>query len=107
MKKQKSYFSFGPKTSLKLIKKHGSLEKLPQDIKAKLPDTIDQIRDLYLNPDVTPNYNVEQGELQEDALDEFLCGEKNFSTKRVQTLINRMRNKAAQKSLKDYFGGML
>ena len=95
----------GPKTSLKLIKKHGSLEKLPQDIKAKLPDTIDQIRDLYLHPEVTAKYSVEQGELQEDALDEFLCVERNFSTKRVQTLINRMRNKAAQKSLKDYFGG--
>ncbi|MCW4012683.1 MAG: flap structure-specific endonuclease, partial [Candidatus Bathyarchaeota archaeon] len=97
----------GPKTSLKLIKKHGSLENLPVDIKAKLPDTIDQIRDLYLHPEVTDKYTVEQGELMEDALDDFLCGERNFSTKRVQTLINRMRTKAAQKSLKDYFGGML
>lgn len=95
----------GPKTSLKLIKKHGSLENLPADIKEKLPDTIDQIRDLYLHPEVIDQYSVERGELQEDALDDFLCGERNFSTKRVQTLINRMRAKAAQKSLKDYFGG--
>jgi len=95
----------GPKTALKLVKKHGSLERLPDDIKKKLPDTVDQIRDLYLHPEVTDEYNIERGELQEEALDDFLCGEKNFSTRRVQTLINRMRNRAAQKSLKDYFGG--
>lgn len=95
----------GPKTALKLVKKHGSLERLPDDIKKKLPDTVDQIRELYLHPEVTDEYSLVRGELQEDALDDFLCGEKNFSTRRVQTLINRMRNRAAQKSLKDYFGG--
>ena len=95
----------GPKTALKLVKKHGSLERLPDDVKKKLPDTVDQIRELYLHPEVTDEYSIERGELQEDALDDFLCGEKNFSTRRVQTLINRMRARAAQKSLKDYFGG--
>ena len=95
----------GPKTALKLVKKHGSLENLPSEIRVKLPDTIDQIRAIYLHPEVTDDYSVERGELQEDALDDFLCGEKNFSTRRVQTLINRMRTRAAQKSLKDYFGG--
>ena len=95
----------GPKTALKLIKEHGRLENLPEEIKVKLPETIDQIRDLYIYPEVTSQYIIQRGELQEDALDDFLCGEKNFSTRRVQTLINRMRNKKAQKSLKDYFGG--
>jgi flap endonuclease-1 len=97
----------GPKTSLKLIKKHGSLENLPREIKDKLPDSIDSIRELYLYPEVTEEYSIKRGELQEEALDDFLCGEKNFSTRRVQTLINRMRIKAAQKSLTDYFGGTL
>jgi flap endonuclease-1 len=95
----------GPKTALKLIKKHGKLEELPAEIREKLPDTIDLIRDLYMNPEVTEEYTVEQGVLKEEALDAFLCGEKNFSTRRVQTLINRMRSRAAQRSLTDYFGG--
>lgn len=95
----------GPKTALKLLKKYGSLENLPTDIRDKLPDTVDKIRDLYMNPEVTDSYHIEQGELQEDALDDFLCGDRGFSTRRVQTLINRMRAKAAQRSLKEYFGG--
>lgn len=95
----------GPKTALKLIKRHGSLEGLPEDVRKKLPKTVDQIREIYMEPEVTDEYSVARGELQEDALDDFLCGERNFSTRRVQTLINRMRSKAAQKSLKDYFGG--
>jgi flap endonuclease-1 len=95
----------GPKTALKLIKKHGKLEELPAEIREKLPDTIDLIRDIYMNPEVTDYYNVKHGELQEEALDAFLCGEKNFSTRRVQTLINRMRRRAAQRTLIDYFGG--
>jgi flap endonuclease-1 len=94
----------GPKTALKLVKEHGRIEDMPPDIREKMPDTIDAIRDLYLNPDVTDNYSVQRGELLEQELDDFLVGEKNFSTKRVQVLINRMRNSAAQKSLKDYFG---
>ncbi|MBT4320092.1 flap endonuclease-1 [Candidatus Bathyarchaeota archaeon] len=94
----------GPKTALKLVRKHGRIEDMPQDIREKLPDTVDRIRDLYLNPDVTDDYSVEPGVLQEDDLDAFLVGERNFSTKRVQTIINRMKNRAAQKSLKEFFG---
>jgi flap endonuclease-1 len=95
----------GPKTALKLVRKHGRIEEMPSDIREKLPDTVDLIRDLYLNPDVTDDYSVEQGVLQEEALDAFLVGERNFSTKRVKTLVNRMRSSAAQKSLNEFFGG--
>lgn len=95
----------GPKTALKLVREHGRIEEMPSDIRGKLPDTVDLIRDLYLNPDVTDDYSVQQGVLREEALDAFLVGERNFSTKRVQTLINRMRSSAAQKSLNEFFGG--
>jgi flap endonuclease-1 len=97
----------GPKTALKLIKKHGEIEEIPSEIREKLPEKIDLIRDLYLNPIVTDEYSVTPGLLQEEALDAFLCIEKNFSTRRVQTLINRMRKKETQKSLRDYFGAKI
>lgn len=95
----------GPKTALKLVREHGRIEDMPLGIRENLPDTVDRIRDLYLNPDVTDDYTVQQGVLREEELDAFLVGERNFSTKRVQTLINRMRSSAAQKSLNEFFGG--
>lgn len=95
----------GPKTALKLVREHGRIEDMPPGIREKLPDTVNRIRDLYLNPDVTDDYSVQQGVLQEEELDAFLVSERNFSTKRVQTLINRMRSSAAQKSLNEFFGG--
>jgi flap endonuclease-1 len=96
----------GPKTALKLIKKHCKIENLPIEIQKKLPEKFDLIRDLYLKPKVTDEYSVTSGLLMEEALYDFLCREKNFSTKRIQILINRMRKKETQKSLKDYFGAM-
>jgi flap endonuclease-1 len=95
----------GPKTALKLVREHGRIEDMPPGIREKLPDTVNRIRDLYLNPDVTDDYSVQQGVLQEEELDAFLVSERNFSTKRVQTLINRMRSSVAQKSLNEFFGG--
>ena len=95
----------GSKTALKLVREHGRIEDMPSDIREKLPDTVDRIRELYLYPDVTDEYSVQQGILREEELDAFLVGEKNFSVKRVQTLINRMRSRAAQKSLNEFFGG--
>lgn len=96
----------GPKTALKLVREHGRIEDMPPGIRERLPDTVDRIRGLYLNPDVTDDYTVQRGVLQEEELDAFLVGERNFSTKRVQTLINRMRSSGAQKSLNEFFGGI-
>lgn len=94
----------GPKTALKLVREHGRIEDMPADIREKMPDTIDGIRDLYLNPEVTDEYAVEKCEFREDELYSFLVDGKNFSPRRVQTLINRMRSSAAQKSLTQFFG---
>ena len=95
----------GPKTALKLMRKHGSIEDLPPDIHERVPDTYPSIRDLYLNPPVVEDYNVEQGELREDELVSFLCNERAFSRDRVETVIKRMKQANMQKSLSDFFGG--
>ncbi len=95
----------GPKTALKLIRKHGRLEELPPEIREQLTPDIDAIRDLYLHPPVTDDYILEENPLQEDGLVKFLCGEHDFSRERVETVIQRMRKARGQKSLRDWFGG--
>ncbi len=81
----------GPKTALKLIREHGKLENLPENLKLKLPAQYEEIRKIFLKPKVSDDYSVEWGNLRENELYEFLCREKGFSKKRVETVIQRMK----------------
>jgi flap endonuclease-1 len=92
----------GPKTGLRLVKKHGKLEELPEAVSAKLPENYDEIRQIYLEPDVTDDYTVEWGALHGDELYGFLCGEKGFSKERVEMVVRRMRRFQGQRTLGDW-----
>lgn len=96
----------GPKTSLKLIRERGSLENLPEDIKAKLPVNYKDIRRIFLYPRVIKNYALCYGELKEKELYHFLCEQRDFSKKRVETIIKRMKkfySKRKQMDLEKWF----
>jgi len=95
----------GPKTALKLIKKHGRLEELPSEVREQLTPDIDAIRDLYNHPPATDNYTLDEKPLQEEELVRFLCDEHSFSRERVDTVIARMKKTRGQRSLRDWFGG--
>ncbi len=81
----------GPKTALKLIKKHATLEKLPSEYREQLPKETQEIRNLFLNPTITDDYDLKFKGLDEDGLKQFLCVERGFSTDRVDLAIRRMR----------------
>jgi flap endonuclease-1 len=81
----------GPKTALRLMREHGKLENLPENFKSKLPDQYEEIRNIFLKPNVSDDYRVEWGNLREDELYEFLCGQRGFSKQRVETVIQRMK----------------
>jgi len=95
----------GPKTALKLLRKHGRLEDLPAEIRDQLTPDIGAIRELYLNPPATDNYTLDEKPVQEEELIRFLCDERSFSRERVETMITRMRKARGQRSLRDWFGG--
>ncbi|MCX6648069.1 MAG: flap endonuclease-1 [Candidatus Bathyarchaeota archaeon] len=96
----------GPKTALKLIRKHGRLEDLPPEVRDQLTPDTDAIRDLYQHPPATDNYTLDEKPVQEEELVRFLCDERSFSRERVDTVITRMRNARGQRSLSDWFGGV-
>lgn len=81
----------GPKKALKLIKTYGQLENLPNEISSKLSAKHDKIRKIFMEPKVTQNIRLEYGELQEEELYRFLCQERDFSRKRVETAVRRMK----------------
>ncbi|MCK4952327.1 flap endonuclease-1 [Candidatus Bathyarchaeota archaeon] len=81
----------GPKTALKLIKKHGNLEKVvPQLKEVEFPVNPQKIRDIFLNPEITTNYKIEWREPDIQGVVDFLCGQRDFSVSRVQKTINKM-----------------
>jgi flap endonuclease-1 len=81
----------GPKTALKLIKAHGTLDNLPDDYKEKLAEDIAALRKLFLQPLVTNQYQTQFRKLDPEALREFLCEERSFSADRVDLAIRRMQ----------------
>jgi flap endonuclease-1 len=81
----------GPKTALKLIKKHGTLESLPSEYRQQLPPETRDIRNLFLNPPVTDDFDLNLKGLNEDGLRQFLCADRGFSPDRVDLAVKRMR----------------
>jgi flap endonuclease-1 len=97
----------GPKTALDLIRKHGSVEGLPADIRSKLENqNYEAVRTTYMQPEVTADYAINYGEIDEDGLFEFLCGQRDFSRSRVETVMHRMkafRRRKGQVELREWF----
>jgi flap endonuclease-1 len=81
----------GPKTALKLIKRHGSLEALPDDLRDKVPHDLETLRNIFLQPEVTSQYSTSQGPVDENGLLTFLCSERGFSQERVKVALERLK----------------
>jgi flap endonuclease-1 len=89
----------GPKKAMSLIQKYGSIEGLPEETRTKMEEQdYRQVERVFLHPDVTEDYSVEYGVLDEDGLLSFLSGERDFSRDRVETVIRRMKAFCAKKN---------
>jgi flap endonuclease-1 len=78
----------GPKKALKLVQEFGSIEAMPDDIRQAAGD-VDDVRRIYLSPDVSDDYDITFGEPDFGAVVEFLCGEREFSKERVTAALER------------------
>jgi flap endonuclease-1 len=79
----------GPKTALKLIKEHGDLES----VLAAQDETIEnysEIREFFLHPDVTDDYNIKMSKPKVEEVLSFLCGERDFDSERVEKTAHRL-----------------
>ena len=85
----------GPKKALKIVKAYGCLEKaieaLPELKELRdLPIPVEEIRRLFLEPDVTEDYKLEWRNMDPEAVKRVLCDEHDFSEERVQNAIERV-----------------
>jgi flap endonuclease-1 len=99
----------GPKTALKLIKKHGCLEEVIPNLKTV--DCIGDykgIRDLFLNPKITDDYKLEWNSPNAKGVVDFLCRERDFSEDRVRSAVNKMavsfKESKSKTTLESWFG---
>ena len=99
----------GPKTAIKLIKEHGTLENaLPHIKNPEFPAEPQRIRDIFLHPKVRDDYKLEWTEPNVDGIVDFLCRQKDFSEDRVRKALEKMRQGATKEkgrtTLEKWFG---
>ncbi len=88
----------GPKTALKMIRQHSRLEDIPQ-IQGQLEGVdYEQIRGIFLRPDVADVGEIEFGDADYGAITDYLAGERSFSEDRVRSSLNRLKKALEKKS---------
>jgi len=101
----------GPKTALKLVKKHTTLKKLissdevGQKLKA-LDVDLTQVENLFKKPEVTKKYKLSWDKPNTEKIKEILCEQHDFSHDRVDGTIDKLEKKAKegmQTKLENFF----
>lgn len=88
----------GPKTALKMIKKHSRLEDIPE-IQEKLQQVeYEQIRKIFLEPQVVKDPKIEFKEVDYDGITKYLVEERSFSPDRIGSSLNRLKRAHEKKS---------
>jgi flap endonuclease-1 len=78
----------GPKKALKLICEFGAIENMPAEVRDAV-GSVTQIRQIFLKPDVTDDYQVEFSTPDREGVLRFLCDEREFSRERVSAALDR------------------
>jgi len=95
----------GPRKALSLIRRHGNLETVMEKGSYEI-DNAEEIRQIFLNPNVTEDYQLEWKDPDEEGVLDFLCGGFDFSENRVRGALEKMgdaRSARQQKSLDSWF----
>jgi flap endonuclease-1 len=81
----------GPKKALALVQQHGRIERMPDEIRQAIGelDVVDEVRRIFLRPDVSDAFEVEQSRPDLDGIVRFLCDEREFSRERVDLALAR------------------
>jgi len=80
----------GPKKALKLVHDYRSIEQMPDEIRSKLTEDLNSVRQVFLRPRVLEKYILKRSPPDRDGLVKFLSEERGFNKERVERLIERL-----------------
>jgi flap endonuclease-1 len=80
----------GPKTGLKLMKKHGTMEAVAEAKGFELPENLEGIRSLFMEHPVGDGSLPEPQRAVEESMRSFLQEERGFSQRRLDRALNRL-----------------
>jgi flap endonuclease-1 len=95
----------GAKTALKLLKKHNDLENILKEKDLEI-ENFQKIRDIFLKPDVTDDYEVSMGRFSQGKIVKLLVDDYEFSESRVNSALEKVKlrlSQGRQKKLDQWF----
>ena len=93
----------GAKTALKLAKK-GQLKEKIAELQKESTHDLDEVRQIFLNHNVSTDYEIKWEKPKKDKLIEFMCYEHGFSEERVNKASDKLKNlSSSQGSLDAWF----
>lgn len=95
----------GPKKALQLIKEYKNIENLIKLKKIPEMENYEDVRKIFLEPEINENYEIEWKEVDEDAVIDLLCNEHQFNEERVRNALEKYKKFAKsfkQRSLFDF-----
>lgn len=88
----------GPKTALKMIKQHSRLEDIPQIQEQLHKIDYDQIRKIFLEPNVAEVDELIFEKVDYEGITNYLVKERSFSGDRIQSSLTRLKKAIEKKS---------
>lgn len=94
----------GPKTALKLVKKHGDISGVLREKEVEI-ESLEQIRELFSRPPATDEYELKWKKPDHEIMVEFLCEKHGFSRDRVEKACERLKEASGgrQQTLDQWF----
>ncbi len=79
----------GPKKALTLIREYRDLDTVT-DAKDYFIEESEEVRQIFLQPEVSDDYRLEWHEPDESGITDFLCDEFDFSNDRVASALKKI-----------------
>lgn len=79
----------GPKKALALVARYGAIDQMPAQVRDAFGADLDRLRRIYLEPEVTDQYDIAFRECDVDGVVRFLCDEHAFGRDRVHAALER------------------